>query len=194
MAPTAQALRLALNPIVGVKTILFRVNAGMIPSTHWLNDPQEGGGRLLGEGVHFIDFVCGMLDSEPTTVSAQGSLDGQDFAITIGFADQSLSIITYTSQGSMNFPKERVEVFAGKGVAVLEDFRSLTFTGMRERSSKGSQDKGHRALLDNFGAAVRGEADLVITGQDGLRATRIAQAAMESIRTGQTILLHGWRV
>jgi predicted dehydrogenase len=193
VAPTAQKLKLALTSIVGPKTILFRVNAGMIPSTHWLNDPQEGGGRLLGEGVHFIDFVCGMLDSEPTTVSAQGSLDGQDFAITMGFSDQSLGMVSYTSQGSMSFPKERVEVFAGKGVAVLEDFRSLTFTGMRGRSIKGRQDKGHRALLENFGAAVRGEADLAITGQDGLRATRIAEAAMESIRTGQTILLQGWR-
>jgi predicted dehydrogenase len=102
-------------------------------------------------------------------------------------------MVSYTSQGSMSFPKERVEVFAGKGVAVLEDFRSLTFTGMRGRSIKGRQDKGHRALLENFGAAVRGEADLAITGQDGLRATRIAEAAMESIRTGQTILLQGWR-
>jgi predicted dehydrogenase/threonine dehydrogenase-like Zn-dependent dehydrogenase len=189
MAPTARALKDVFQRIEGQKTLIFRVNAGAIPAAHWLNDLSEGGGRLLGEGVHFIDFICGMLDADPVSVSAQGSSDGQDFTITMRFPDDTLGTIIYTAQGDPTFAKERVEVFAGKGVAVLDDFRSIMFTGMKGSAIKGKQDKGHRALLANFGAAIRGEADLAITGRDGLRATRVALAAMDSIRSGETIML-----
>ena len=191
-APTARALKAALDQATGPHVITFRVNAGPLPADHWLNDPREGGGRLMGEGVHFIDFVCGMVEAEPVSVSAQGSSDGQDFVITIRFADESLGTVIYTARGDPAFPKERVEAFAGGGVAVLDDFRSLSLHGLRGQEIRGGQDKGHRALLDNFGRAIRGEADLIITGYDGLRATWIALAALESIRAGQTISLHEW--
>jgi predicted dehydrogenase len=192
MAPTALALKLALAAVEGPRMAIFRVNAGSLPASHWLNDPDIGGGRLLGEGVHFIDFICGLLDAEPLTVAAQGSADGQDFAITLRFADDSLGVVIYTAQGDPSFPKERVEVFAGAGVAVLDDFKTLTFSGMRGKAVKGKQDKGHRALLDNFGAAIRGEGPLAVTGLDGLRATRIARAALESLRGGSVVTLAGW--
>ncbi len=192
LAPTAQLLRQALLKVNTSKTLIFRVNAGPISVNHWLNDPQEGGGRLLGEGVHFIDFICGMLGANPVTISAQGSTDTQNFAITLRFLDESLGIIVYTAHGSPSFTKERLEVFAGNGVAVLDDFKSLTFVGLHGSSVKGKQDKGHRALLDNFGSAIQGDSDLAITGLDGLRATRVALAALESMRTGHTILLDGW--
>ncbi len=192
-APTAQALKAALDALSGPKTIVFRVNAGPLAPSHWLNDAAQGGGRLLGEGVHFIDFICGMLNTDPLTVSAQGSADGQDFVLTLRFADESLGVVIYTAQGNPAFPKERVEAFAGGGVAVLDDFKTLTFSGMRGKAIKGGQDKGHRALLENFGAAIRGEADLIVTGADGLRATRIALAALESIRSGVAIDLRAWQ-
>jgi predicted dehydrogenase/threonine dehydrogenase-like Zn-dependent dehydrogenase len=191
-APTAQALKAALDGITGPCTIVFRVNAGPLPASHWLNDPAQGGGRLLGEGVHFIDFICGMLGEEPLAVSAQGSADGQDFTLVMRFADGSLGTVIYTARGDPAFPKERVEVFAGGGVAVIDDFVALSFTGMRGQDMRGAQDKGHRALLENFGAAIRGEADLIVTGADGLRATRIGLAALESMRTGAAITLREW--
>jgi predicted dehydrogenase len=188
-APTAQALKAALDATPGPKTVIFRVNAGPLPDTHWMLDPVEGGGRLLGEGVHFIDFICGMLGSPPMAVMAQKV--EQDFELTMRFPYGSLGIVIYTALGSPQFPKERVEAFAGGGVAVLDDFRSLTFAGMSGRAMRrGGQDKGARALLDNFGAAIKGEADLLVTGDDGLRATRIALAALESARTGHVVELH----
>ena len=193
MAPTAQSLKASLDAVSGPVNILFRVNAGAIPSTHFLNDPLEGGGRLLGEGVHFIDFVCGMVDADPITVSAQGSADGQDFTISLRFPDDSLGTVIYTALGDPAFPKERIEAYVGGGVAVLDDFKTLMFHGMRGDAVKGSQDKGHRTLLDNFGAAIQGKADLAITAFDGLRATRVARAAMASIRRGETIVLGTWR-
>jgi predicted dehydrogenase/threonine dehydrogenase-like Zn-dependent dehydrogenase len=187
-APTARALKAALDATPGPKTLIFRVNAGPLPDTHWLLDPVEGGGRLLGEGVHFIDFICGMVGASPTIVTAQGA--GQDFELAMRFLDGSLGVVLYTALGSVQFPKERVEVFAGGGVAVLDDFRSLALTGMAGKGIRGAaQDKGQRALLDNFGAAICSDTDLIVTCEDGLRATRIALAALESMRTGQAILL-----
>jgi predicted dehydrogenase len=73
-------------------------------------------------------------------------------------------------------------------VAVLDDFRRLRLRGLPGKNIRGRrQDKGHRALLDNFGAALRGQADLAITAHDGLRATRVAEAALESIRNGHAV-------
>jgi predicted dehydrogenase/threonine dehydrogenase-like Zn-dependent dehydrogenase len=191
LAPTAVALKAALDAVGGPKTLTFRVNAGPLPPTHWLNDPAVGGGRLIGEGVHFIDFICGMTGSSPVSVSAQASGDGQDWVVAMRFPGGSLGTVIYTARGDPAFPKERVEAFAGGGVAVLDDFKTLTFSGMVGGRVKGGQDKGHRALLDNFGAAVRGEADLTVTGADGLRATRIARAALASIASGAPVLLDG---
>src|SRR5574341_1160966 len=187
-----QAMQEALTGIRGRKVITFRVNAGAIPPSHWLNDPLQGGGRLLGEGVHFIDFICAMLNADPVSVIAQSSPDGQDFTLVLRFPDESLGTLIYTAQGDPAFPKERVEVFAGGGVAVLDDFKIVSFSRLKGRAISGGQDKGHRALLDNFGAAIRGKADLAVTGHDGLRATRIALAAYESIRTGQAIVMAEW--
>lgn len=192
LAPTALALKRALKGIPSPKMLVFRVNAGPLPPAHWLNDRAEGGGRLLGEGVHFIDFLCGMLDADPVTVGAQGSADGQNFVVTLRFPDDSLGTVIYAAQGDPGFAKERVEVFAGGGVAVLDDFRELTFSGMAGQSVKGKPDKGHAALLANFGGAIRGKADLAIIGLDGLRATRIALAAYDSMRLGQAIILDDW--
>jgi predicted dehydrogenase len=38
--------------------IHYRVNAGYIPADHWVNDLEQGGGRILGEVCHFVDFLC----------------------------------------------------------------------------------------------------------------------------------------
>jgi len=193
MAPTAQAMKAALDQVGGPKTVIFRVNAGPLAASHWLNDLNEGGGRLLGEGVHFADFVAGMIGGDPLAVSAQGSPDGQDFVITLRFADDSLGVVVYTGRGDPAFPKERVEAFAGGGVAVLDDFKTLAFSRMRGKAIRGGADKGHRALLENFGEAIQGRAALGIGGLDGLRATRIALAARDSMRSGETIDLRAWQ-
>lgn len=191
-APTALALRKALRGISGPKSVIFRVNAGPLSSQHWLNDPEQGGGRLLGEGVHFIDFVCGMIASDPLAVTALGSLDEQHVTLVIRFADESIGTVIYSPLGHTRFPKEQVEVFAGGGVAIVDDFKRLTFVGLRGEEHKGRQDKGHKALLNNFAQAIQGNDDLLINGYDGLRATRIALAARQSMRTNQTIDLTTW--
>lgn len=189
-APTSQALKAAVAGTAGPKMVTYRVNAGPLPPNHWLLDPAIGGGRLVGEGCHFFDYVCWLVDSEPVRLTAQavtekGDALPQDFVVTLHFADGSVGSVIYTGLGSLSFGKERVEVLAGGGVAVMEDFQSLTLHGLpgQEVRSRTGQ-KGYRAHLANFGAALRGETPLGVTAQDGLRATFIAEKALEAIRGG----------
>ena len=53
----------------------YRVNAGTLPLTHWQHDPVHGGGRIVGEGCHFIDFLAFLAGGAPVSVSAYGLPD-----------------------------------------------------------------------------------------------------------------------
>jgi predicted dehydrogenase len=187
-APTLEALKDGLAGAAGPNMVTYRVNAGPLPPTHWLLDPAIGGGRLVGEGCHFFDFVRWLVGEEPTRLSAQavaGTNDSvpQDFVVTLSFPNGSVGTVIYSGMGNPSFSKERVEVLAGGGVAVMEDFTSLTLHGLPGKAVRSrTGQKGYRAHLANFGAAVRGDAPLGITAQDGLRATLIAEKALEAIR------------
>lgn len=138
----------------------YRVNAGYLPPSHWLHDPAQGGGRLIGEGCHFVDYLTFLTGQLPLSVSAS-ALPDQDryrqdnFQITFTYPDGSVGTLTYLANGDKAFPKERVEVFCGGKVAVLDDFRSLECVsgGRKNRYRHAfSQEKGHRqgwqAFLD----------------------------------------------
>ncbi len=188
-SPLALALRETLDGVGGPQQIVCRVNAGPVPKTHWLLDPEIGGGRLLGEGCHFFDLMAWLANSKPVSVTAQMVGDFSDNVVaTVKYADGSVGTLIYSSLGDPAFPKERIEVFVGGGVAVLDDFRSLTLSGLPGKSLKlRTQDKGHRGLLAHFVDAVHGEVALTITAEDGLMATRCARAAMRSVAQGKAV-------
>ncbi|MCA9074192.1 MAG: bi-domain-containing oxidoreductase, partial [Planctomycetaceae bacterium] len=61
-APHVQRMRESLAGAKEAKAFVMTVNAGMIPADHWVHDPIAGGGRIIGEGCHFVDllrFLCG---------------------------------------------------------------------------------------------------------------------------------------
>src|SRR2546426_563240 len=60
-SPHARALRGAFAGR-GPLMMTYRVNAGPLPPGHWLNDPQVGGGRIIGEPCHFIDLMSFLTD------------------------------------------------------------------------------------------------------------------------------------
>lgn len=171
----------------------YRVNAGFLPESHWLHDPTQGGGRIIGEGCHFIDYLTWLVGHSPIKVQAAGLPDAgryheDNVQLTFGFPDGSLGTITYLANGDKAFPKERVEVFCGGRVAVLDDFRSLEFVhnGKRTRMvSRMSQDKGHRAAWEAFLAAVKGSKPAPIPYADLIAVTRASFAAVEALRSGE---------
>ncbi len=140
----------------------YRVNAGYIPPEHWVHDPAQGGGRIIGEVCHFVDLMTFLSGALPVRVTAQALPNGgryhdDNVAITVEFADGSVGAISYVANGDKSFSKERLEVFGGDHVAILDDFRRLELVHdgrRRVRQSHLSQDKGHRAEWRAFMAAV----------------------------------------
>jgi predicted dehydrogenase len=145
----------------------YRINAGYIPLSHWVHDSAQGGGRIIGEGCHFIDFVTFLVGSSPTVVHAQalpdnGKYNQDNVTITLTFPDGSVGVIDYLANGDKSFPKEYIEVFCGGQVAVLDDFRNLTMIQNGKRKVERSllrQDKGHRAEWEAFVSAIQSQGN-----------------------------------
>ncbi len=170
------------------------VNAGFIPRDHWIQDPERGGGRIIGEGCHFIDLLACLAESPVTTVSAmmvgdRAVIRGDKMTIALGFGDGSVGTINYFANGSKSYPKEMLEVFSDGRVLKMENFRvtrGYGFKGFR-RYKTWRQDKGHRegiaAFLDRISLA--GEP---LISFDQLENTTLASiAAVESANTGKTL-------
>jgi predicted dehydrogenase len=173
----------------------YRVNAGYIPLNHWTQDPLQGGGRIIGEGCHFVDFLTFLAGAAPVSVCAHALPDGgryreDNVTMTFTFPDGSLGVVDYLADGDKAFPKERVEVFCGGRIAVLDDFRSLeTVRDGRRRRVKSAlrQDKGHLAEMQALVEAVR-SGEPPIPYEQLIGVTRATFAAVESLRSsGQVV-------
>jgi predicted dehydrogenase/threonine dehydrogenase-like Zn-dependent dehydrogenase len=175
--------------------LAMRVNAGPLPDNHWLNDPEEGGGRLLGEGCHFVDLLSTVarrraLSGIAVAVPQPGrSVECSDsFTAQIRFVGAVASLL-YSGSGDTRLPKERLEVLGGGMAAVLEDFRRLDIYRRGKRARwKSAQDKGHRAEITRFLASARGEVEAPSV-ESYLDATRLTLALAASLRTGQPVEL-----
>ena len=140
-------------------SMIYMVNAGAVPADHWTQDPQVGGGRIIGEACHFIDLLrylvgqpiigleARMMGAAPGVVVRQDKM-----TILLEFADGSTGAIHYLANGSRHYPKERVEVFSEGRVLVLDNFKTLRGHGWKGFKQKRlwRQDKGHKAEVAAF--------------------------------------------
>jgi predicted dehydrogenase/threonine dehydrogenase-like Zn-dependent dehydrogenase len=189
-APLVEHLRRELASVSG-RVLAVRINAGPLPPDHWLHDPEDGGGRLLGEACHFVDLLADLAGSAPVSVHAvalpipERPLECSDsIAATLRFADGTVGNLVYAGSGDAGLPKERLEAFGGGIAAVLDDFRRLELyrNGKRE-VIKQAQDKGHRAEIARFVAAAAGREEPPPVSSY-LATTRATLALAESLRTG----------
>ncbi len=192
-APLAVDIKRRLGKRVGPALVHYRVNAGFVPKDHWTQDPAEGGGRIIGEGCHFIDFVQFLTESVPVRVSASAvrssnerETDSDSVAISLTMSDGSLGTILYVALGDKRLPKERCEVFCDGSVAVLDDFSSATFFrgGRQQKTSGRGQDKGHTAEVGAFVEAIRAGSPSPIALNSLIATTLASFAAVESLRSG----------
>jgi predicted dehydrogenase/threonine dehydrogenase-like Zn-dependent dehydrogenase len=175
----------------GRRAVSIRVNVGHL-GEHWSNHPAEGG-RLLGEGVHFFDLATWLLGIEPDRVHARflGTAEpaNPDALVELGYPDGSAATVLYTTQGAPAMGKERVEVFGGGASAFCDDYRDIgVFGTVGPRHSMTKGDKGQLGALQEFAAAIRGHpSGESAGGWDGLLATRIALAAIQSAARGEPV-------
>ncbi len=191
-AELSKRLEQELRASSGPAQLVYRVSSPIAPE-HWLNDPREGGGRILGEACHMFDFANWLLGNPERVLAAAvpappGVDSPESSSVTIQYADGSVATIHYSGLGPASMPKERIELLRGGRSWVLEDFRTLTSFGADGASTATSKgDKGHAALLQGVLAAARGEQPF----EPGLGAAYLAQsvalAALESIASGRPI-------
>ncbi len=167
------------------KAINYRINAGFIPSEHWIHDKTIGGGRIIGEVCHFIDLCSFIAGSKITSVAAQVLNTSPNLndtvAINLSFANGSIASISYFSNGNKNLSKEYLEVF-GSGIAtVLDDFKELKIYGREERSHKSAQDKGHKTEVAEFLKAVKSGGPTPIPFEQTYSSTLATFKVLESI-------------
>jgi predicted dehydrogenase/threonine dehydrogenase-like Zn-dependent dehydrogenase len=194
-APMARRLYDSLSTHREPLMATYRVNAGSLPLTHWTQDPMTGGGRIIGEACHFIDFLTYLVGVAPSKVTAQSLPDDDRYrednvAMTLEFPDGSIGTIFYLANGDKSFPKERIEVFSGGKVAVLDDFRTLELVSHRKRQvfrSTLRQDKGHQAEWEAFSAAIIAGGPPPIPYDHLLGVTAATFAAISSIRSRQPV-------
>jgi predicted dehydrogenase len=180
----------------GPKLIFYRVNAGPLPISHWTQDEQEGGGRIIGEVCHFIDtaaFLTG--DALPKSVVAKSissgradMMDRDNVSITIEYDDGSVATIFYIANGDKAIPKEEIQVFSGGKSAIMKNFTELElWSGSGKAQIEKGSKKGHTEEVKAFveSLATSGEAPIPF---DSLLATTLATfAARESLSTGEVV-------
>ena len=127
-APLFVKAKAALEPRSGPLVMLYRVNAGAIPTDSWIQR-EEGGGRIVGEVCHFVDALCFLAGSAPVeahAIAAHGHRDA--VSILLRFSDGSTGTIVYSSLGDPSISKEYIEVFANGQVVQIDDFRRIVVT------------------------------------------------------------------
>ena len=176
-APQIEKMKELCDAVKQPKSMIMTVNAGDIPRDHWTQDKAIGGGRIIGEGCHFIDLLRFMSGSEITSISGieNGGPGGDDKAsISMTFGDGSIGTVHYFANGSKAFPKERLEIFCDGAILELNNFRGLKgydWPGFKKMNSW-SQDKGQFASVKVFVDAIREGKDCPIKLEELLEVTR----------------------
>ena len=185
-APQVVKMKQLLTGAPGPKTLVMTVNAGAIPANHWTQDPAVGGGRLVGEGCHFVDLLRFLTGSaiESFQVERMAAATADTVSITLRFADGSLGTVLYLANGSKAFPKERLEVFAAGRVLQLDNFRKLAGFGWPgfAKMNLWRQDKGQKACAAAFVQAVRSGGPSPIPLDELLEVGRVSIEIEKSLR------------
>jgi predicted dehydrogenase/threonine dehydrogenase-like Zn-dependent dehydrogenase len=176
-----------LFPSEQPKAMNFRINAGSVPADHWVNDPELGGGRIIGEGCHFIDLAMYIAGSPISSVIAnamnENPQQNDTISISLTFNNGSVANISYFSNGSKSLPKEYIEVFSSGVTAVIDDFKTLTIYDKKITKHKlKSQDKGHTEEVKQFIKSIKDGKSSPIPFSELYLSTKATFKVLDSIK------------
>ena len=167
----------------------YRINASYLPLDHWTQDPKFGG-RIIGEACHFIDLITFLVGAPPISVTAHALPDNGKYrednvSMSFTFPDGSIGVVDYLANGDRSFPKERLEIFCGGKIAILDDFVSLQMVeDGRKKEIKATQDKGWKDEVAAFAKSIRKGGEPPIPYEHLIAVTQSTFAAVESHREG----------
>lgn len=176
--------------------ISYRMNAGFIPKTHWIQAPEQGG-RIIGEACHIIDTMLYLTGALPIRVYAEhcagtnsASVQHDSLSITIKFSDGSVGVVSYLANGDASLGKEYCEVFCEQKSAIMDNFKTVTFHSAKKSTSRSFNGaKGHNEEIHATVQAIKNGTAMPISYEE-IRATTLATfAAEESLATNTIIHL-----
>lgn len=177
--------------------ITLRINAGPIPADHWIQDPEVGGGRLVGEGCHFVDLAVALANANVSAVQAIATpIPGtppprwDNFSLLLELENGALATIVYTSGGDPGLAKERIEVHGNGRSAVIDDFQSVELWSGRKcrRERMSTQDKGQQAEVHAWAASLKNGQPAIPWPQIE-SVHRACFAALRSMQTRERVTL-----
>lgn len=190
-APHVVKMKALLSNVNTPKAFIMTMNAGAIPHDHWTQDPEVGGGRIIGEACHYIDLMRYLAGSEITgfTAACMGNADGVDVTedkatITLTFKDGSFGTINYLANGGKAFAKERIEVFANDAVLQIDNFRKLIGYDWKgfNKDKLMSQDKGQSNCSKSFIQSIQNGDVSPIPFNEIMEVARCSVDIAESLR------------
>lgn len=189
-APHVARMKALLAPMTEPKAFVMTVNAGAIPASHWTQDPDVGGGRIIGEGCHFIDLLRYLAGSPIVAVHAQaletdGVIQPDNVSVTLKFEGGSTGTLHYLANGHKSVPKERLSVFCGGRILDLDNFRKLRgygWSGFRTMNLW-TQDKGQEACAAAFVNAVAAGGPSPIAFEELVEVTRATFEIVQLLRS-----------
>jgi polar amino acid transport system substrate-binding protein len=169
-------------------------NAGFVPKESWVQDIETGGGRIIGEACHFIDWMIWLTESPPVQVYAQSitkettkALKEDNVMISLKFADGSIGTVSYLACGDKSFTKEHIEVYSGGAIGIIDDFRRGLFTDDGRREKLSGASKGHLQEWQGLADAIKNSKVSPITFEDIVASTWTTLKVTESLRTAKAI-------
>jgi predicted dehydrogenase/threonine dehydrogenase-like Zn-dependent dehydrogenase len=176
--------------------ITYRVNAGYIPKTNWIQSPEQGG-RIIGEICHFVDTITYLTGSRPSKVFAESIetkndllVDYDNVNINIKFENGSVGNILYVANGDSSLPKEYCEIFSGGKTAIMDNFKSVVFYNNNKKSKKTyGGTKGHKEEVEHFISVLKGKEKIKLSFDSICDTTNLTFRVLDSLKTGKALIL-----
>ena len=164
------------------------MNAGEIPTNHWTQDMNIGGGRIIGEACHLIDLITylsgSLVESVVMNAMGQNPTDNTDNAtILLKYKNGSTGTFNYFTNGNKGYSKERIEVYAQGKTLIIDNFKKSEYFGTKSSGMSRSQDKGHAEQFRLFLERLRNGGEAIIPIEEIINTSRASLAAVESLKT-----------
>ena len=199
-SPTHRVLKGAVRDgLVGDVRALRVHHAVQLPArlSGWRIDDPVGGGVVLDVTVHDAAAVAAILGTRALEVTAVGLNQDNDpggpfdAVMTGAIWEDGVLVQTHDAYNNPHLPTS-LHIMGTEGALVAEDCNTGdpvgTVTLWREHGAEpldlGPRDDLYEVTVRAFGGAVRGQGDVVVTGQDGIRSLAVSLAVLESLRTG----------